>query len=266
MKKNSFLTNKYTLSVFILLLCLAADIVLHKGMSRVMLPESFTAKRSSSRLSPVQLPLLAGDKKWMKAINTVEKLNNLQGNVSGFEMDVYFDTAKNYLQVYHDSSGYSELNVEAILEKYKAKKLTASIWLDFKNLSAQNEKKSLAYIIGLREKYQLSNRLIIESSFPQFLQSFVDSGFFTSYYTPYFNPYSIDENELTEQIDKMSRELSKYRVCALSGYYFQYPVLKKYFPNYPVLTWTAPSGISLVAHTFNRTLLSDDHVKVVLFP
>jgi hypothetical protein len=266
MKKNNFLTNKYTLSVFILLVCLIADILLHKGLTRVLLPDSFTEKRSPQNFIPCNQLLLVNKKEWIKAVNVVSKMEQISADAAGLEMDVYFDTAKNYLQLYHDSAGYSELDIETVLEVYKTRKLTSSIWLDFKNLSAANEIQSLKYISKLREQYGLQNKLIIESSSPQFLQSFCDSGFFTSYYIRFFNPYRISENELIAQIDTISAILKKYKVSALSGYYFQYPVMKKYFPNYPVLTWTDNSNISLISNSFNKILKSDVNVKVVLHP
>jgi hypothetical protein len=266
MKKNNFLLNKYTLSLFILLLCLAADIILHKGMSRVMMPESFTAKRSARQFARCEQPLVLAGKSWIKGVNTVLQIEQLDSHVAGFEMDVYFDTLQNYLQVYHDSSGYSNLPIESILAVYKARNLSSSIWLDFKNLSAYNEKQSLNYIAALRKQYQLQDKIIVESSSPEFLQSFCDSNFYTSYYTPYFNPYRISENELVIQLDGISNVLGKYKVSSLSGYYFQYPVLKKYFPNYPILTWTDKSSLSLVSKSFNKRLLADSHVKVLLFP
>jgi hypothetical protein len=238
MKKNNFLLNKYTLSLLILFVCLAADIILHKGMSRVLIPESFTAKRSARQFNRCEQPLSLTGKSWIKGVNTV----------------------------FHDSSGYSTLNIESILAVYKARNLSSSIWLDFKNLSAHNEKQSLNYIAALRKQYQLYNKLIVESSSPQFLQSFCDSGFYTSYYAPYFNPYRISEEELVNQLDSISKALDKYKVSSISGYYFQYPVLKKYFPNYPILTWTDKSSVSLVSKSFNKRLLDDSHVKVVLFP
>lgn len=266
MKKNNFLLNKYTLSLLILLLCLAADIILHKGMSRVMMPESFTAKRSARQFNRCEQPLSITGKSWIKGVNTVFQIEQLDPNVAGFEVDVYFDTIKNYLQVYHDSSGYSTLNIESILAVYKARNLSSSIWLDFKNLSAHNEKQSLNYIAALRKQFLLFDKIIVESSSPQYLQSFCDSAFYTSYYIPYFNPYRISEEELVIQLDHIGNELSKYKVSSISGYYFQYPVLKKYFPNYPILTWTDKSNISLVSKSFNKRLLADSHVKVLLFP
>lgn len=266
MKKKISLTNKYTLSVLIMLAYLATDIILHKGMSRAMLPASFTNMRIPQDFSKCEQPLFVKGKKWIKAVNTVKKIELLTTGAAGLEIDVYFDETKNYLHVYHDSAGYSQLNIEAILKVYQARKLSSSIWLDFKNLSAANEKQSLKYISFLRLKYKLQNKIIIESSFPEFLQSFCDSGFFTSYYTPFFNPYLCSQEMLNNHIDNISNVLNKYKVCALSGYYFQYPALKKYFPGYPILTWSDNTNFSFITNYFNRKLLNDTHVKVVLFP
>ncbi len=266
MKLYSFLTNKYTLSVFILLFCLGVDIVLHKGMSRVILPESFTAERSARYYNTCDQQLIVKNKKWTKAVNTVEKLQQLDSASAGFEIDVYFDTGRDYFKVYHDTGVISELNLDTILQQYKSRNMTSSVWLDFKNLSAGNLSQSIAKAAALRRNYALANKMIIESSQPELLQSFCDSGFFTSYYLPFFNPYQMDEKALVEQIDLIAKQLQKTKVSALSGYYFQYPLMKKYFPNYPVLTWTDNSSISLVANSFNYSLLNDSQVKVVLFP
>ncbi|MBC7629794.1 hypothetical protein [Ferruginibacter sp.] len=265
MKKNSFILNKYTLSLLILLLCLAADIILHKGMSRVLIPKSFTDNRSPQYLKLCDNPLIISKKKWIKAVNTVQKMDQIAADAAGLEMDVYFDTVKNLLQVYHDSTETTRPFIEDILNVYATRKLTASIWLDFKNLSIANEKKSGAYISFLRQRYQLQNKVIVESSSPQYLHSFCDSGFFTSYYTPFFNPYLHTEKEIVQAIDTIALNLKMYPASALSGYYFQYPLLKKFFPNYPILIWAENDRYSFVSNIFKRTLDNDQQVKIVLY-
>ena len=266
MKITSFLTNKYTLSVFILLFCLGVDILLHKGITRVILPESFTAQRTAGTYESCDKPLVVKDKKWVKGINTIGKLQQLDTLLAGFEVDVYFDTSKNSFLVYHDSTVISNLDLQDILQLYQSRQMTASLWLDFKNLSAENLQQSVRHVLGLRSRFGLQNKIIVESSKPALLQAYCDNGFFTSYYLPFFNPYLLKEKELVSTIDKINDDLKKYKVSALSGYYFQYPVVKKYFPSYPFLTWTDNPAISLVAHSLNRSLLNDAHVKIVLYP
>lgn len=266
MKKNSFLLNKYTVTVFILLAYFAVDVLLHKGMARVLFGSSFTDQRKPAAYSRCEQPLLLGGKQWTKAVNTVERIKILPADAAGFEMDVYFDTLKNCLLLYHDSTEYSTLRIEAVLNEYKVKKMAASIWLDFKNLSAANQRQSLSYIASLRNIYQLKDRVIVESSYPQYLQSFCDSGFFTSYYTPFFNPYQESESALIQHIDTIAANLQRYPVSALSGYYFQYPLLKKYFPAYPILTWAEQSRGSVLSCYFNKQINADERLKVILYP
>jgi hypothetical protein len=266
MRRFRFIKNKYSLSVLILVCCLLVDIVLHKGMSRVIIPEEFTEKIAPVRLPLCQNPLQQKGKEWVKGINTIGMMNGLPADAAGIETDVYFDEVNNCFYVYHDSSARSELNADTLLSAYHGKKLTATIWFDLKNLNPQNKTASLAEINRLKNKYKLSDRLIIQSSDAASLRSFCDSGFFTSYSVPFFNPYRIKEEKLVRCLRKITNDLSLYPASSVSGYYFQYPVLKKFFPNYPILTWSDNSSVSLVAFLFNRHLLHDDMVKVVLFP
>lgn len=263
--KKGFLTNKYTLSVFILLAILATDILLHKGMSRVILPEKFTNKRLPQKnLVRCDQPLDIKGKYWIKAVNTPELAALIDSNANGIEMDVYFDTAKNCFFVYHDSSAISRVNAEEIFSVLQKKKLTIPVWLDFKNLFDYNIQQSLAQLSLLRNKYNLQKKILVESSHAPFLQAFCDSGFYTSFYTPFFNPYKEDEGLLVKRIDSISFLLKKYPVSAISGYYFQTPFLKKFFPAFPILTWTDDSKVSIVNNVFNRQLEKDEHIKIIL--
>ncbi len=263
--KKGFLTNKYTLSVFILLAILATDILLHRGMSRVILPKSFTNKRQpQTGLAKCEHPLQVNGKIWFKAVNNVDKARMIDSAANGFEMDVYFDTAKNSFFVYHDSSAMSSTNADEIFAVVAQRKLHTSIWLDFKNLAEKNKAAALRQLQDLQKKYQLAGRILVESSDPSSLQSFCDSGFFTSYYVPFFNPYTEDENAMVGRIDSIASMLKKYPTSALSGYYFQLPFLKKFFPVFPLLTWTDDSKISLVNRVFNYQLEKDKDVLIVL--
>jgi hypothetical protein len=265
MKKNRFLLNKYTVGVYILLAYFALDMFLHKGMLRVLLPAASVERRYPIHFTPCGQTLVNTGKKWVKAVNTVQAIEDLPRDTPGFEMDVYFDTVKNCLLLYHDSANYSTLNIEAVLKVYKEKNLSASIWLDFKNLFAHNEQQSLRYITALRKTYGLTGKLIIESSLPQCLQSFCDSGFFTSYYVPFFNPYRATKPAQVNFIDTVSANIRAYPTTALSGYYFQYPLLKEFFPGFPILTWAEKPGISFTAAIFNRKLLKDSTLQVILY-
>ena len=266
MKKNTSLKNKYTLLLSMLLLLLVLDVFLHKGMTRVLMPAGFSNTIQPQLLQPTSKALIITAKEWKKAVNSLAVMQGLPSDLAGFEMDVYFDTAKNSFQVYHDSAVFSSQSLEGLLEMYQQRKLTSSIWLDFKNLSNRNEKQSLLYLSDLREKFALQQKIIVESTEPQYLQSFNDKGFFTSYYTPYFNPYSISVNDLHVFVDSITATLKKYNVSALSGYYFQMPALKRYFPSYPLLSWADSDRFSFVSFLFHRKLQREPALNVLLFP
>jgi hypothetical protein len=266
MKKFGFITNKYTVSVLILLCLLLADIILHKGMSRVILPAAFTDKIKPVNLPLCHQPLLQKDKHWVKAVDNIELMQKLPANTAGIECDVYFDIQKNHFEVYHDSARLSTLNLDSLLTVYASKKLNANIWLDFKNLTSDNSIASLNEITRLRNKYKLFNQVIVESHNLQPLKVFCDSGYFTSYYVPFINPYQATENEIVTFTDSIRTNLTKYPTSAVSGYYFQYPVLKKFFPNYPILTWADHASISVVSYVFKHQLEHDESIKVILYP
>ncbi len=234
-------------------------------MVRVMIHSSFTNGRTPVDFLHCKQPLTINSKAWAKAIDSVIAIKNMDTKTGGFEVDVYFDNTINSFYVYHDSAGMSTIKIEEILDVYKTRNLSASIWFDFKNLNSANYDKALHAFVAIRGKYNLENKMIIESTNIKYLPVFCENGFYTSYYTPYFNPYLLKENDLNKIIDSISNNLKIYPVSALSGYYFQYPFLKKYFPNYPVLTWAAKSNFSIVSYIFNQSLQKDRHLKIILY-
>lgn len=263
--KKGFLTNKYTLSVFILLAVLATDIYLHKGMSRVMLPESFTDKRAPQPgLQPCNQQLNTTGKRWIKAVNSIKLAAAVDSLASGIEIDVYFDSVAGQLYAYHDSAAVERTLLTDILQHFKDRGKAMPVWLDFKNLSTINSNPALESLLALRNQFSLHNKLIVESSVPQLLRPFCENNFYTSYYVPLFNPYTATEEELTRQVDFIASALKLYPVTALSGYYFQTPFLKRFFPAFPVLTWIDDAKMSLVTNLFNRQLERDTSIFIVL--
>src|SRR5215203_3793181 len=93
-------------------------------------------------------------------------------------------------------------------------------------------------------------------SSPDVWQEFTANEFFTSYYVPFFNPYQLEKKSLDTLINTISVNLAKYEISAVSGYYFQYPFLKKYFVGVPILTWRDKYHFSIVGSMFNARLES----------
>ncbi len=244
---------------------MAADILLHKGMSRVMLPSSFTEKILPYKIQPLKRHLIIKEKKWIKAVNSISLISKVDSAVAGLEFDLYLDTLKNKFFVYHDSSGVSIESIDQLLTVYKKRGLKSSLWFDLKNISTLNCKKAIELLDELDDSFSLKEKTIIETSDATCLTPVFHAGYFTSFYVPFFNPYEMKETDFIRTIDSVAALLIKHPACALSGYYFQYPALKKFFPNYPLLTWSDVSYSSVVSLTFNRSLRNDSMVKVILY-
>lgn len=265
MKSKYFFNNKYKLLIIVFLLYTGTDIILHKGQVCVLLPNSFDRNTAQIHLDRCQDSLIIRNKRWLKGVNTIFEIKNIDTKISGFEMDLYYDISSASFRVYHDSSAISETRIDEILDIYKERRMSASIWLDFKNLTEANCTSALVSLIKIRDEYGLHNKMIIESNALDQLDIFCENGFFTSFYVPFFNPYLLKSNELNIIADSMSNHLKRCQVSALSGYYFQYPFLEKKFPEYPILIWAADSKYSMVSYIFNRSLMTNERVKVVLY-
>lgn len=245
---------------------LTIDVIMHKGMVRVMIPETFLSIPPSAQKVSPEIPLINNNKEWAKAVNTVEKMKKIPLNTSGIEMDIYFDSPANTFSVHHNIQDTSYCQFEDLLKLYQKMQLTASIWMDFKNLSPQNQQEALNTLIALREKYHLKNKILVESSFPELLTPFVDQDFYTSYYTPDFNPYLISKDSLKKIAGQIHHNLTKSKVQALSGYYFQFRFLHERFPNYPILIWGSNDRFSLINLIYTNFIKHKKEVFIKLNP
>lgn len=260
--KNKFF--KYKLLALLLVLAILTDAVTHKGMVRVMKPKTFLNTPPSSQNVYPGIMLINKNKNWIKAVNTPKRMKAVGINTSGIEMDIYFDSATKTFLVHHAVAAPVSYPFDDLLKIYQKKGLSASIWMDFKNLSLKNQQDALITLIRLREKYQLENKILVESGFPELLNSFVDQHFYTSYYTPYFNPYFLDRDSLQKIDLEIQNNLLKSKVQALSGFYFQLPFLHERFPNYPILIWTGDDKISLVNLIFRNFINNRKEVFIKL--
>jgi hypothetical protein len=238
----------------------------HKGQTRVLFPKDFPEAKHESLLPQSKTILVNKDKNWKKGVNTKEQMNKLDPDDAGFECDVYFDTTSGSFDVHHDPDKTIGYSLDNLFQFYQQKKMQAGIWLDVKNLDDSNAASVLQSLIELRNKYKLQNKILVESGMANLLTAFSDSGFFTAYYTPFFNPYKMNKDELNLMADSMASVVSKSKINALSGYYFQCSFLSHYFPQYPVLTWVDKSSISLVNFLFQRKINADKSIFIALKP
>lgn len=248
----------------IIMLLIFADSVLHKGLIRVMLPKKFPDLSISAKQPSHKAVLINAGKEWIKAVNTIELMNKVESKSSGLEFDIYFDTGKKMFDVHHDVDNSTGLNFDDLLQAYNKRGLVASIWMDFKNLADTNCTPALAELIRLRDKYKLTNKILVESNRVDLLKHFGDSSFFTSYYTPFFNPYLINDDSIKQWVNKLTAIVNASTVDALSGYYFQYPFLHTYFPGYPILIWSPNDKMSIINQLYKIKIRNTPEVFIAL--
>ncbi len=258
--------NKYKLMVFIIGLYLLVDVWQHKGLTRVLLPQKIPVFTNGAKFQETHF-IINKDKSWVKGVNTIERMKNkLNKNSGGMECDVYFDTLKMIFDVHHDVDKSTGLDLESLLKEYQRLNLQASIWLDFKNLNDFTAVPALNKLRQLRDKYQLQNKILVESGQPDLLNKFNVNEFYTSYYVPVFNPYLLDDRSLKFYTDSIYKVIRNSSVNALSGYYFQYSFLAKNFPGYDILLWAPDDRFSLVNWLFKKKIAADRDAYIVLYP
>jgi len=258
--------NKYKLMVFIIGLYLLVDVLQHKGQARVLFPKEFPGSQYQVIPYRNMSDLTRRGKIWIKGVNTKEQLSRFDRDVAGFECDVYFDTASKSFNVHHDADKSIGYDLNELFQIYQQRNLQAGIWLDIKNLDRSNDIQALQNLLLLRDKYKLQNKILVESNHAEVLTSFCDSGFFTSYYVPFFNPYTMSNEKMKVWADSIASVISKAKVDALSGYYFQSSFLNHYFLKYPVLTWVDNAPFSLVNFLVQRKIAADTSVFILLKP
>ncbi|MFZ1783684.1 MAG: hypothetical protein WAU23_00645, partial [Ferruginibacter sp.] len=178
--------NKYKLMACIIGLYLLVDVLQHKGQTRVLFPKKYPANSAYAGKPLSKAVLDNSSKDWKKGINTKAGLQALPLTAAGFETDVYFDAEDNHFDVHHDQHHSTGLNLESLLEIYQKRKLTAAIWLDIKNLNNTVADSALHSLIQLRTKFNLHQKILVESQQASVLTAFSDSGFYTSCYVPMF--------------------------------------------------------------------------------
>jgi hypothetical protein len=143
--------------------------------------EVLTVQKSS-------LPSIFSDsipKVWVHHVNNIIRLQKLLPDFNGIECDVYYNTAANTFEVYHDSSEVPGPQLEQYLQLPNTS--SKYFWFDFKNLDTVNVLKALQLFNQYDSLYHIKQRVIIESTKPPALKQIADAGYFTSYYVPPFN-------------------------------------------------------------------------------
>jgi hypothetical protein len=206
------------------------------------------------------------NKIWAHRVNSIEKLQFTQHRYSGIELDLVFDEKTRTFDVNHPPVASIGLTLDSFFSHYDSKN-QGGIWLDFKNLKAENSDSSLKRLLKLVQKYNLDKgKIIVESQSPQFLESFENAGFKTSYYLPVFL-HQLSEEYLNIKLSEIEQNIENNPTTAISTNIVDYEIIAKHFPNHTKYLWSIDKTFTsrIFKNYFrNRKALKDPNVEVLL--
>lgn len=203
---------------------------------------------------------------WAHRCNSVEKAERLKYLVHGLELDVHFNSMNNSFFVKHDFTQPDTLLLSEYLIRI-AEFHDLKYWLDFKNLSIDNQYAALLRLSTVADSLGIEKSHFIIEGHASSLSNFKNEGYYTSYYIPTFNPLQLTEEEKESMAADIQTTINTWPANAISGYYEQLEFMQQYFPDHPKLTWfltenTSPSVLDSIINQANQ----DTTVKVLLLP
>lgn len=204
------------------------------------------------------------DKIWLHRCNSIEKLYEKRAVYPNIELDVVFRNNRTF-DVTHDSETTFNLNLFSYFMYMRGKK--GKMWLDMKNLTAENRTKALVQLEKLMKHFEIDkDRLIIESPNFKALETFTRAGYYTSYYVTYKRPCELDTKEVDDCISELKKIVDGGTVSALSFPGCWYETIKEKIERpIDLLTWEhRKSQLQVLLSASGRRMLHDPQLKVIL--
>ncbi|MCF6308436.1 MAG: hypothetical protein L3J09_10825 [Flavobacteriaceae bacterium] len=213
------------------------------------------------KYSPYRVEFIGNYHKiWAHRVDSKEKLKAALLFYDGVELDLVFKANENVLDVNHPPTKSINLSFENYLSEIENEPY---LWLDIKNLTAENSELILSKLIKVLNKKKYSfKKVLIETRYPEALPIFTKEGFITSYYLP-FGLHNKSVSELNIEITKIKSVLKNQPEIGISSDYKDYNILKKHFPDKNKYLWMI-SSITERGFAKTRSILKDEKVKVVL--
>ena len=218
---------------------------------------------------------LYSEKVWVHRVNSVEKLTEVNNLFTGVELDVMFMNTKGIFDVNHPPAKSIDLSLFEYLSSIKDGSV-GYFWLDFKNLTPVNIEPSYKRLDSIRGILNLKKeQFIIESRYPENLNTFRENGYRTSYYLP-SRLYQLNTEELKAKLVDIEHRIATNKTTYISANFNHYGIMKRSFPEQNVLIWPYKyeqewyyNPITLFKNLkkvyYKYRVLSNDKVNVVLF-
>ncbi len=212
-------------------------------------------------------------------VNTIGKMRDtVSAGINSFEIDIYYTAtdSETFFEVGHDRETMSGMRLEEFLAEIPGS--FKKIWLDVKNVRPGNVGGIVNKLDELDSKYDIKNRIIVESSdrtpAPKLL---VDEGYHVSYYLPTTKVLSVTkENEKSQRnlAIELAEIVQRQNSSAVSFDLQLYEFVKTYLE--PLLkadiqyhTWFPGVNYgdsTLLGKLGDRPYFSDERVKTILLP
>ncbi len=214
------------------------------------------------KYSPYKLDYIGHyDKIWAHRIDDQSRLKSAIKYFKGVEVDLVYNSEKNYLDVGHPPAKSIGLSLDKYLSNLTNKK--PYIWLDIKNLNITNAVEIHALLEKLCKKYQYpKDKFLVETRYPEALPIFTKNDFICTYYLPY-HIYKREESEKQKILFHINEILKAQPTIGVSAAYKDYDILHKNFPTKNKYMWIIESTRNRKL-SLTRKILKDSTVKVVL--
>ena len=176
------------------------------------------------------------EKLWAHRCDSIPKLKEQSGIFSGVELDICFYPESGEFDVSHDQHNSVDYPLEDFMAVLGASDF--KFWLDFKNLTADNEEAARYRLNELFEKYDIDkSRAIVESHNVNELAKFKADGWYTSYYCPTDEKYLQTAEGNEDFISRVRAAVATGNVSAVSFPVEYYDLVKKADIPVDMLTW-----------------------------
>ncbi|MBD79738.1 MAG: hypothetical protein CL840_12545 [Crocinitomicaceae bacterium] len=144
----------------------------------------------------------------------------IEHGFKGMELDLVTEETENENAVFkigHFEEKFMTNNTLEDVLQWDTKQQLQKIWLDVKNLDDANMGMFLSRLNQLDKKYNLKNRIIVESSTPSpEFKKISDGGFHTSYYLPYSLFDLSDPKSKRNRAQQIINQIKSQKVAAIS--------------------------------------------------
>lgn len=202
-------------------------------------------------------------KLWAHRANDTAIAQTKKQVFDGLEVDVMYSAEDNELYIGHDEwDGMYKLTLEEWFAALPEPQKTC-YWIDMKNLDTDNAEIIGSKILGITEKFKITDNVMVENTDCAALKIVKEKGLHVILwvYNMYWNDNHIDtatwQKNTKEQIDILEPD-------ALSCEYRMYPLLPESFPEQNIHFWHTPAELNDANAELTRTLCRNKSVKVVL--